>query len=105
MFDSDERTKPYYKIIEGALRSRGSKDDDYKQNPAHKKPNYVVRMCEDLLSEIDNPKVDLDMVFSKEQYASGHTDYHVKFALYCWELANTGLKAKEGTRPGRGPGR
>jgi hypothetical protein len=42
---------------------------------------------------------------SLEQYASGHIDCHVKFALYCWELANTGLEAKEDTRPGRRLGR
>jgi hypothetical protein len=58
-----------------------------------KSPMWIVKMCSDFSIEINKNRIDngfdaikISDVISKETYASGHSDYHSKFALYCAEL-------------------
>lgn len=83
-----ERSKPFFKIIGNALKSRGQEPEDYERHATHGQPNYVVRMCEQLHKQINREDVSIEKVLRVEQYASGHVDYHTKCALYCAELAD-----------------
>jgi len=82
--------EPYWSIIDAALANRRSEPMDGLEDKVHKVPVYVVRMCESLAKAIKangNPDVTVAEVISVELNASGHSDYHRKFALYCFELA------------------
>lgn len=83
-------SEPYWSIIDAALAKQRSEPVDLHEDKVHKVPVYVVRMCESLVKAIKangNPDVTVAEVISVELNASGHSDYHRKFALYCFELA------------------
>ncbi len=81
-------TEPYKAVIAKALQARGALKDDFARHPVHHEANYVVRMCEKILELIGQRggRATLEAVMRLERCASGHVDYHAKFALYCAEL-------------------
>lgn len=81
-------TEPYKTVIAAALQARGSQIDDFTRHPMRHEPNYVVRMCEKVrdLVERRGGRATLESIMRVERCASGHADYHAKFALYCAEL-------------------
>lgn len=62
--------------VDGSL-CESSEEDSYL-------PKYVMEMLKEINSEM--PKPMLDEIKSKDEFASGHVDYAMKFALYCAEL-------------------
>ena len=82
------------KIIGDALRRRGSESDDYHVRPLQETgfgiPMYALRLCRRLHAIIGREDVSLRDVVMADTCASGHVDYHRKFALYCAELAEYG---------------
>ena len=86
-----ELKEKFEKVITEWIDFRDKTDvvDDTIETP-YGKSSWVVAMCYDIWKRIitfrkDN-KVHLKDVLGKDQYASGHIDYHSKFALYCAEL-------------------
>lgn len=81
--------QPYYGLIAQALDNRNVTAGDYEPDPAHRVPVFVSRMCESIAracSERRGQAVGIEQVLKVECLASGHSDYHRKFALYCTEL-------------------
>ena len=81
-------TEPYKAVIAAALQARGAQKDDFASHPLHHEANYVVRLCDQVrdLIERRGGRATLETVVRLERCASGHVDYHSKFALYCAEL-------------------
>jgi len=94
--------EPYFGIIQRALDARGSKPDDWQQDKALGVNVYIARMCDALAQACrDRGATDVTMldVVRQDAMASGHTDYHRKLALYCFELERKGLATRPSTAP------
>jgi hypothetical protein len=81
-------TDPYKALIAATLQARGSLKDDFTSDPVHREARYVVRMCEQVRDLIvqRGGSATLEAVMRAERCASGHVDYHAKFAFYSAEL-------------------
>lgn len=93
-FGSSAALEPYYSTIEQALNSRSVKAGDFETDLDYKAPRYVVRMCMAIQSAAleRGARLDLPRVMKAETLASGHSDYHRKFALYCMEMEREQLR-------------
>jgi hypothetical protein len=86
------RYDPYYGIITKHLDARDNDPDVlaiYMMHPDFPGcQRYVVDMCHELCQAINQRggHCSLEDVLRMDSTASGHVDYHVKFALYCHEL-------------------
>ena len=92
-----EHLQPFFGAIAECLESRSP--DAFKADPTHKVPVFVARMCERLAAmctEYGVAPISVKDVLLQESMASGHSDYHRKFALYCRELAKYGPSARPG---------
>jgi len=72
-----------------ARRNRGAPGDAYGTHPTSGRPNYVHRMCEDLLAfchQHGATSVSLEDVLLVDTLSSGHCDYFSKFSLRVTEL-------------------
>jgi hypothetical protein len=77
----------FSKIIIKHLNDRDDKPDldNYMSSEEYPHlPKYVLRMIKDINSKMPNNQ--LENIMGMEQFASGHTDYSSKFALYCAEI-------------------
>jgi hypothetical protein len=77
-------------IEEGLKRLRTAPDAMERDSRFPCQPRYVVDMGErvlEVIHSVGRTDVTLEDVMRKELMASGHSDYHSKFALYCTELS------------------
>lgn len=85
----------YAAIIQKHLDMRGRQQDDFQWDTDFKEAKYVVRMCWELLDEVNanGGKATIEDILKADRSASGHCDYHSKAALYMDELAR-GIRSR-----------
>lgn len=95
---SHEAVQPYYGLIFDALTSRSTDRGDYDRDPEFGVSKYVSTMCAQLAQTCTQrrgdgqPPVFVRDVLRVESFASGHSDYHPKLALYMRELERFGAQ-------------
>jgi hypothetical protein len=84
----DPKMYPYFDIIESHLTNK-KPAGQYEDDPKYGVPKYVVSMCAEILGNLMarcDRNFTMKDVLKADRLASGHADYHHKFALYCSEL-------------------
>lgn len=81
--------EPYHALIDEHLERRSRSSTAFDLDPEHQESRYAVDMCRalaDLAARRSGRAVELSTMLQALRLASGHVDFHRKFALYASEI-------------------